>query len=80
MIFEIDLILLLVLLVVAVAALEVKSSLGAIVLLGAYSFMMAGLFSALAAVDVALTEASLGAALTTILYLLALRHLEGRKK
>ena len=80
MIFEIDLILLLILLVVAVAALEVKSSLGAIVLLSAYSFMMAGLFSALGAVDVALTEASLGAALTTILYLLALRHLEGRKK
>ena len=80
MIFEIDLILLLVLLAVAVAALEVRSSLAAIVLLGAYSFIMAGLFSALGAVDVALTEASLGAALTTIFYLLALRILEGRKK
>ena len=49
-------------------------------LLGAYSFVMAGLFSALGAVDVALTEASLGAALTTLFYLLALRRLEGRKE
>lgn len=80
MIVEVNLVLLLILLVVAVAALEVKSSLASVVLLGAYSFIMAGLFSALGAVDVALTEASLGAALTTILYLLALRILEGRKK
>ena len=80
MIVEVNLVLLIALLVVAVAALEVKSSLASVVLLGAYSFMMAGLFSALGAVDVALTEASLGAALTTIFYLLALRILEGRKK
>ena len=80
MIFEIDLILLIVLLAVAVAALEVRSSLASIVLLGAYSFVMAGLFSALGAVDVALTEASLGAALTPLFYLLALRRLEGRKE
>lgn len=80
MIWEVDLILLIILLVVAVAALEVRSSLASVILLGAYSFVMAGLFSALGAVDVALTEASLGAALTTIFYLLALRILEGRKK
>lgn len=80
MIWQIDLLLLVVLLVVAIAALEVRSSLVSIVLLGAYSFIMANLFSALGAVDVALTEASLGAALTTIFYLLALRILERGKK
>jgi uncharacterized MnhB-related membrane protein len=80
MIWEVDALLLLILLVAAVAALEVKSSLVSIILLGAYSFVMAGLFSALGAVDVALTEASLGAALTTIFYLLALRILERKNK
>ena len=79
MIWQVDLLLLLILLVIAVAALEVRSSVSAVILLGAYSFVMANLFSALGAVDVALTEAALGAALTTIFYLLALRILERRK-
>ena len=49
-----------------------------IILLGAYSFVMATLFVALDAVDVAMTEASVGAGISMVLFLGAL-HLIGGK-
>lgn len=72
MIWQIDIWLLLVLVATAIAALQTRHLLTAVVLLSAYSFLMALLFGALGAVDVALTEAALGAALTTVFYLAAL--------
>lgn len=80
MIWQVDVWLLLVLLASAVAALEARRLLTAVVVLSGYSFIMAVLFGALGAVDVALTEAALGAALTTVFYLAALWALEGRGK
>lgn len=72
MIWQIDFWLLLVLLATAILALEVRSLFAAVVVVTAYSFLMAVLFASLGAVDVALTEAALGAGITGVLYVTAL--------
>lgn len=58
--------------VLAVAILRVRGLLALVILLGAYSFIMATLFVVLDAVDVAMTEASVGAGISTVLFLGAL--------
>jgi multicomponent Na+:H+ antiporter subunit B len=64
---------LLVLMAVAVLALALTRNLFAVVVLsGVYSFLMATAFMALDAVDVAMTEASVGAGVSTVLLLGAL--------
>lgn len=78
MIWQLDVLMLVLLLATAVAALEVRTLLAAVVVLTAYSFFTAILFAVLGAVDVALTEATLGAGLTGVLYITALQHMEGR--
>lgn len=77
MIWPLDFLLLLVLLATAVMALEVRRLVAAVVVLTAYSFFMALLFAGLGAVDVALTEAALGAALTGVLFIVALFAIRG---
>jgi len=76
-IWQLDLSLLLILVITAVIALEVRSLFAAVVALGVYSFLMALLFAVLGAVDVALTEAALGAGLTGVLLIAALFRLDG---
>lgn len=78
MIWQLDLWLLVVLVAAALLALEVRRPLTAVIVLSGYSFLMAVLFATLGAVDVALTEAALGAALTTVFYLAALFVVERR--
>jgi multicomponent Na+:H+ antiporter subunit B len=68
----IDILLLLIIVVCAVFALFTKDLLSAIIILGVYSFMMAIIFTRLNAVDVAFTEASVGAGITSVLMLAAL--------
>lgn len=72
MIWQLDLWLLLILVTTAVISLEARSLFVAVVALGAYSFFMALLFAVLGAVDVAFTEAALGAGLTGVLLVAAL--------
>lgn len=72
MIWELDLLLLAVLVVTAVLSLETRRLFTAVVVLTAYSFSSAVLFAVLGAVDVALTEAALGAGLTGVLFVAAL--------
>lgn len=62
-----DVLLLLMLVVCAVAAVAFKDLLSATVILGAYSLVMALVWTSLNAVDVAFTEASVGAGITGIL-------------
>ena len=63
---------------VVVVALAVQRNLfGAVVLFGIYSFLMATVLVALDAVDVAMTEASVGAGMSTILLLAALYLCKG---
>jgi len=60
--------------VVTVAIVRQRSLLGVVVLAGIYSFLMASVLIVLDAVDVAMTEASVGAGISTVL-LLATLHL-----
>lgn len=68
----IDFLLLFFLVVCAVVAIRMKDLLSAIMILGAYSLIMAVIWTRLNAVDVAFTEASVGAGITTMLLIAAL--------
>jgi len=78
MIWQLDFWLLLVLIGIALLALQVRDLLASVVALGAYSFLMALLFAELGAVDVAFTEAVLGAGVVTVLLVMALFAMERR--
>jgi uncharacterized MnhB-related membrane protein len=52
----------------ALLALQVKDLLSAVVIFGAFSFFSAILFTLLGALDVAFTEAAVGAAITTVFF------------
>lgn len=80
LLFELDVWLMLVLILLAVLALEVRDLLAVVGILTGYSFLMALLFALLGAADVALTEAALGAALTSIFLLVAVFHTERRSR
>ncbi len=58
----------------AAGAIFVRSLGSAVILLGAVSLLVAVVFLVLAAPDVAITEAAIGSALTTLVYVLALRR------
>jgi multicomponent Na+:H+ antiporter subunit B len=75
MILPIDLLLIFFLLIVGVAALWVKDLLAAIVLTGAYSFIMANIWLQLGACDVAFTEAAVGAGASTALMMACLSRI-----
>jgi uncharacterized MnhB-related membrane protein len=76
MIWQIEFWLLLVLVILAVTALMVRDLLAAVVILSAYSFVMALLFASMGAVDVAFTEATLGAGVSGVLFVIALFSLD----
>ena len=69
MIWQIELIILAIVVICGAAALTVKDLLGAAILFGAYSFMMCLLWAIMGAVDMAFTEASVGAGISTVLFL-----------
>jgi len=71
MIWQIELLILIIVIILAVGALAVKDLLGAAILFGAYSFMMCLLWAIMGAVDVAFTEASVGAGVSTVLFVAA---------
>jgi len=73
MIWQLDIILLTLVLVCAVAALQIKDLMGAAVAFGAYSFLMCLIWTAMGAVDVAFTEAAVGAGISTVIFI-ALAH------
>lgn len=68
----IDLFLLAMAVVCAIAAVRMKDLLGSIMVLTVYSLLMALIWTRLNAVDVAFTEAAVGAGITTVLLLAAL--------
>ena len=80
MIWQVEFWLLIVLVTLAVIALQVRDLLAAAVVLTAYSFIMALLFVTMGAVDVAFTEATLGAGVSGVLFLVALFFMERRSK
>jgi multicomponent Na+:H+ antiporter subunit B len=73
MIWQLDLMLFVILVVLAVLALRARNLMAAVAVLSAFSLMVALMFAAMAAVDVAFVEAVLGAGLTGLLFVLLIR-------
>lgn len=71
MIWQLDLILLILTAISAIGAVVVKDLLASVILLGAFSLFMCLLWIEMGAVDVAFTEASVGAGITTVLFVVA---------
>ena len=61
----------------AVVAVTVRNILSAVILVGVVSLMVAYLFLRMGAPDVAMTEAAIGAALSTVIFLIALALTKG---
>ena len=80
MIWQLDLILLVLTVISAVAAIIVKDLLASVILLGAYSLFMCLLWVEMGAVDVAFTEASVGAGISTVLMVIAVFKTERRSR
>ncbi len=80
MIWEIELIILAIVIISAIGALTVKDLLSAAILFGAYSFMLCLLWAIMGAVDVAFTEASVGAGISTVLFVAAVFRTSRRTK
>ena len=80
MIWQFDLIILTLVVICGIAALGVRDLLGAAVLFGAYSFMMCLAWAVMGAVDVAFTEASVGAGVSTVFFVAAVFRTSRRSK
>jgi uncharacterized MnhB-related membrane protein len=80
MLWLIQLIILIMVVITALAAITVRDLLGAAILFGAYSFMMCLLWAIMGAVDVAFTEASVGAGISTVLFVSAVFRTSRRTK
>ncbi|MBE9571774.1 MAG: DUF4040 domain-containing protein [Proteobacteria bacterium] len=80
MILPLDFILILFVFICAVAAITIKDLLSAVVILGAYSFLMCLLWTEMAAIDVAFTEASVSASIGTVLMIGCVAKTKRRSK
>jgi uncharacterized MnhB-related membrane protein len=80
MIWQLDHIILSLVIILAIGAITVKDLLGAAILFGAYSFMMCLLWAIMGAVDVAFTEASVGAGASTVFFVAAVFRTSRRTK
>ncbi len=80
MILQFDLVILIFVVICAIGAITVKDLLGAAILFGAYSFMMCLLWAIMGAVDVAFTEASVGAGVSTVFFVTAVFRTTRRTK
>ena len=80
MIWQIELIILVLVVLFGMGALAVKDLLSAAILFGAYSFMLCLLWAIMGAVDVAFTEASVGAGISTVLFVSAVFRTSRRTK
>jgi uncharacterized MnhB-related membrane protein len=80
MILPFNLILVLFVYICAIAAITIRDLLSAVVILGAYSFLMCLLWTEMAAIDVAFTEASVSAGIGTVLMVGAVSKTKRRSK
>ncbi len=78
--WQIEFVILTMVIILGVSAIAVKDLLGAAILFGAYSFMMCLLWAIMGAVDVAFTEASVGAGVSTVLFVSAIFRTTRRTK
>jgi uncharacterized MnhB-related membrane protein len=68
------------LIVSSIAVSTMKSKLGSIIVFAVYSLIMAILWEQLEAPDLAITEAAVGAGITTVLLMMTLTKIKGMKK
>jgi len=80
MIWQLDLLILTLLVICAIGAITVRDLLSATMIFGAYSFLMCLLWAEMGAVDVAFTEATVGAGVSTILFIAAILRTSRRSK
>ncbi|SHH62885.1 hydrogenase subunit MbhD domain-containing protein [Clostridium grantii] len=75
-----SIIMLLFLIIFSIAVSSIKNILGSIIVFMVYSLIMAIIWEQLNAPDLAITEAAVGAGVTTLLFVLTLKKIEGIKK
>ena len=80
MIWQLDVAILTLVVAAAIGAITIKDLLGSAILFGAYSFMMCLLWSIMGAVDVAFTEATVGAGVSTVFFVAAVFRTTRRTK
>lgn len=80
MIVPLDFILLVFAVITGIAALQIKDLLGATIILGSFSFFMCLIYTELGAVDVAFTEACVGAGIGTVLFIAAVHKTKRRSR
>lgn len=80
MIWQLEFIILILVVISGIGALAVRDLLGAAILFGAYSFLMCLLWAIMGAVDVAFTEASVGAGVSTVFFVAAVFRTSRRTK
>jgi uncharacterized MnhB-related membrane protein len=80
LLWQFDFLILLMLIICAVAALTFKDLVTSAVVFGAYSFLMCLLWTEMLAVDVAFTEAAVGAGVSTVFFLGTALHIKRRAK
>lgn len=80
MIWQLDLLILVLVVVCAVAAITIRDLLGAVVIFGVYSFLMCLLWAEMGAVDVAFTEATVGAGVSSVLFIATIFRTTRRSK
>ena len=74
MIWQFDIILLIFLVITAIISLQVRDLLGASMVFGVYSFLICLLWAEMEAVDVAFTEAAVGAGVSAVFLLATVFH------
>ncbi len=80
MIWQLDFLILILVIICALAAINIRDLLSAVIILGVFSFLMCLLWTEMGAVDVAFTEASVGTAVSTLLFVGAILKTTRRSK
>lgn len=80
MIWQLNVVLLVLTVVCALGAVSARDLLASVILLGGFSFFMCLLWVEMGAVDVAFTEASVGAGVTTVLFVVVVFKTKRRSK
>ena len=80
MVWQLELALFFLLVVMAVVALEFRDLLAAVMALAVFSFFSALLMALMGAVDVSLTEAALGAGITGVLFMAGIFSMQRRSE
>ncbi len=78
MIWSLDILILIFLVIAAIASLRVKDLLSASMVFGIYSFLICLLWAEMGAVDVAFTEAAVGAGVSAVFFIATVYHTSRR--